>query len=229
MPSPDHPNAGSGRHHGTPPGAGPQQSRTRWVGDLHGRLTIRLAETTGHTRAAVSGEIDHGCAPTLDAVLGDSLHEAGHRLDLDLGGVTFFDCGGLNVLLRARSLAERSGARLTVTAVGGAVERVLVLTGTRGLFVPLGPDGTAPSGGPGPDRPPDGAAPPRPLRRPRDGAAAAVAVRTARPAGAAVGLADPAPGGRTLPRRHAGRRSRDSGPAAGSDRPEGAGLLAGEP
>ena len=109
MPSPDHPNAGSGRQGCTPPGDGPRSpatagSATCTAGSRYG--SPRPLSTPGPWCPERS---TNGCAPTLDRVLGDSLREAGHRLDLDLGGVTFFDCGGLNVLLRARSLAERSG------------------------------------------------------------------------------------------------------------------------
>lgn len=155
------------------PAPGDAPSSTGWIRDLHGRLTVRISESGRHMSARVAGEIDHTCAPTLDRVLHDSIRRAPDGLDLDFSGVTFFDCGGLNALLRARSLAGHLGVTLTVTAPGPAVERLLTLTGTHVLFLPGGAG--RPGDASGPDRPPDGAGPgphhapaghpPRPGRR----------------------------------------------------------------
>ncbi|HEY5836890.1 STAS domain-containing protein [Streptomyces sp.] len=167
------PNAGKDQDV-TGPGDAPPP--TGWIRDLHSRLTVRLTETGRHTRAAVSGEIDHACAGTLDRVLHDGIRQAPDGVDLDLTGVTFFDCGGLNALLRARSIAEQHGVSLTVTAVSPAVERLLTLTGTRVLFLPGGAG--PPGGAPGPDRPPDGGG----------SGSATAGIRCLRAAGTAVGL-----------------------------------------
>lgn len=175
-----------GREH---PGAGEDRGRSadgtrlpvRVVRDLHGDMCVRLTERGGRTTAVVTGEVDHTCAPTLERALLGSLGQSRGGLLLDLGGVSFCDCAGLNALLRVRRRATRRGCELTVVAPGPAVERLLVLTGTRVLL--LGPavtgDGRAEIPGPAralgpvpgsaPDRPPDrrrGAARHRP-RHPR--------------------------------------------------------------
>lgn len=110
----------------------------RVVRALRGRLTVRLtagpAGTTDRTRATVIGEVDLDCAPMLQDVLADNLRLSPGGLDIDLRGIAFFDCSGLNVLLRLRGLAEQFGTELTVTGMTPAVTRVLDLTGTRGLF-----------------------------------------------------------------------------------------------
>jgi anti-anti-sigma factor len=168
MSSPQHPDAGGGRQDAAAADGGPPSSRL--VHDLHGQLTVRLIETGLRTHAAVSGEVDHACAPTLDRVLHDCLRRPAHEVYLDLRAVVFFDCGGLNALLRARSLAERTGSALTVTAASRPVRRLLTLTGTRALFLP---DDAAPAGAPGPGRP---------------RADTAADVRTMESAGVAVGI-----------------------------------------
>lgn len=106
----------------------------RVVRGLRYRLAVRLTESDGRTRAAVSGEIDLDCAPTLRHVLEESLRLAPGGLDVDLRDVEFFDCSGLNVLLRLRALADRLGTRAVVSGMSPAVALVLDVTGTSGLF-----------------------------------------------------------------------------------------------
>ncbi|MEE4542490.1 STAS domain-containing protein [Streptomyces sp. V4-01] len=110
----------------------PSPPRDRVVRDLHGGIAVRLTESAGHTRAVVTGEIDLVSATTLRDVLGDILHCAPGRLEVDLGGVGFFDCSGLNVLLRLRARAREHGVELVVTAASPAVARLLEITGTNG-------------------------------------------------------------------------------------------------
>ena len=57
----------------------------------------------------VSGEIDIASASKLREELLSALHRHGARLALDLGGVTFMDCAGVNVLLAARRHARLDG------------------------------------------------------------------------------------------------------------------------
>jgi anti-anti-sigma factor len=102
---------------------------TRVVRHLRSGLSLRLTDADGGmTRVAVHGEIDLDCADLLEHVLIDALGFAPAGLHVDLTGVTFFDCAGLNALLRVRALAFEEDAELTVTAMSSAVRRVLDLT-----------------------------------------------------------------------------------------------------
>jgi anti-anti-sigma factor len=116
------------------------------VRDLHGDLAIRLTSLGGRTTAVVTGEVDHGCAPTLEDAIADSLASSPAGLRLDLGGLSFCDCAGLNALLRVRRLAEETGHPLELYALSPAVERLLVLTGTHVLFFPPCPGRPRPAG-----------------------------------------------------------------------------------
>lgn len=100
----------------------------RVVRHLRSGLTIRITEDGDRTRVRVEGEVDLDCADTLHQALADCLRATPHGVDVDLTGAEFFDCAGLNALLRARARAHDAGAELNVTAVSPAVARVLDLT-----------------------------------------------------------------------------------------------------
>ncbi|MFG1811330.1 STAS domain-containing protein [Streptomyces sp. NPDC049040] len=131
-------------HHSTPPqrpGAKPAAPATpaaardaRVVRHLRSGLVIRLTEEDGRTLAAVRGEVDLDCADLLEQVLTHALHSAPGGLRVDLSGVRFFDCAGLNSLLRAAATAAPGSAGMTVTSVSAAVARVLDLTRTWAVF-----------------------------------------------------------------------------------------------
>jgi len=106
----------------------------RVVRDLHSGLQVRLTEAGARTRATVIGEVDLGCAGMLQHVLQDTLSSAPGGLDLDLSGVAFFDCSGMNVLLRLRAQARGLGVPLAVVRMSPAVVRVLELTRSGALF-----------------------------------------------------------------------------------------------
>jgi anti-anti-sigma factor len=92
----------------TEPGAPPQPS-----------VTVVLA-----------GEMDLG---TRDEVLGAILRAVEDRprsVTVDLSGVSFMDCSGLGVLIRAKELVAAAGCQLVVSAFPEPVERLLALTGT---------------------------------------------------------------------------------------------------
>ncbi|WP_328460275.1 STAS domain-containing protein [Streptomyces sp. NBC_00448] len=115
-------------------GDDPAQSRTATFRDIGSGLTIRTVERNGRCRAAVCGEIDLATAAGVGSVLAHCLERSPGGLDLDLGDVLFFDCVGLNMLLRLRSRAIDRNVTLTVSALAPTVARILELSGTRGLF-----------------------------------------------------------------------------------------------
>ncbi|MEV0373013.1 STAS domain-containing protein [Streptomyces sp. NPDC050636] len=94
---------------------------------------IRAAGTT--TVLELRGELDIFAV----AVLSDRLDDlTGGRPDLllDLRAVTFMDCAGLSLLVRAGQRTRDRGGRLRLTGVaaGGSVARLLRMTGLTGEF-----------------------------------------------------------------------------------------------
>src|ERR1700759_5399046 len=76
----------------------------------------------------ISGEIDIESGPRLRDQLLCAMRRHGARLALDLTGVTFIDCTGINALLAARRHAQLEGGWLRVIRASPRVERVLSLT-----------------------------------------------------------------------------------------------------
>ena len=77
---------------------------------------------------AVSGEIDIASAPKLREELFGALGRHGTRLALDLDGVTFMDCAGIDVLLAARRHARLDGGWVRVTRASRPARNILMLT-----------------------------------------------------------------------------------------------------
>jgi anti-sigma B factor antagonist len=78
--------------------------------------------------AAISGEIDIQSGPQLRDQLLGIIRRHGTRLALDLSGVTFIDCAGINVLLAARRRAQLEGGSLRVLRASPRVRRLFELT-----------------------------------------------------------------------------------------------------
>ncbi|MFD7814919.1 STAS domain-containing protein [Streptomyces sp. NPDC059785] len=94
----------------------------------------------------VSGDIDLDAEAALQRTLGEALTRSARGVDVDLSGVGFCDCAGLNVLLRIRRRALTEGKTVTVPSAAPAVDRLLSLTGTRSLFGAATPDAGAGGG-----------------------------------------------------------------------------------
>ena len=90
------------------------------------------------------GELDLG-AEWLQPELYAVLHRSATGVDLDLEGVGFCDCAGLNVLLDLRREALDQGKTVTIRSCGPALGRLLDLTGAGELFKA---EGTASPGAP---------------------------------------------------------------------------------
>jgi anti-sigma B factor antagonist len=82
----------------------------------------------------VSGEIDIASAPRLRDELLGAIRRHGARLALDLGGVTFMDCAGINVLLAARHHVRLEGGWVHVLRASRRARKVLMLTGLHPEF-----------------------------------------------------------------------------------------------
>jgi anti-anti-sigma factor len=92
----------------------------------------------------ISGEIDIQSGPQLRDQLLRTMRRHGARLALDLTGVTFIDCAGINVLLAARRRAQLEGGWLRVIRASPCVQRVLALTCLHHVLMPTAlPDAAA--------------------------------------------------------------------------------------
>ncbi|AEW98590.1 STAS domain-containing protein [Streptantibioticus cattleyicolor] len=95
--------------------------------------TVLEYRTVFHGERAVVrlyGEIDMDSAPDLTTALALCLETRPHQVIVDLSGVAFCDCSGLDALLRARDHAAVRGIPLTVTGVTApVVVRLFALTG----------------------------------------------------------------------------------------------------
>jgi anti-sigma B factor antagonist len=92
----------------------------------------------------ISGEIDIQSGQQLRDHLLCTIRRHGARLALDLTGVTFIDCAGINVLLAARRRAQLEGGWLCVIRASPRVQRVLALTRLHHVLMPTArPNATA--------------------------------------------------------------------------------------
>jgi anti-sigma B factor antagonist len=84
----------------------------------------------------ISGEIDIASGPQLrDQLLGIiRRHDA--RIVLDLTGVTFIDCAGINVLMATRRHAQLEGGSLRVLRASPRVRRLFALTRLDSVLMP---------------------------------------------------------------------------------------------
>ena len=77
----------------------------------------------------VGGEIDRWSGTRLLHCAFDVMREHGPRLEINLAGVTFMDCGGVHVLLAIRQRARLLGGQLRVGSTSQPVSRVLEIIG----------------------------------------------------------------------------------------------------
>ncbi|MET8998479.1 STAS domain-containing protein [Amycolatopsis sp. Hca4] len=82
----------------------------------------------------VTGEIDVATAPSLRTGLQDVALEPGHRLVVDLGGVTFCDSSGISALITAYNVAKAAGADVALAAVPARLSRTFGLIGLADFF-----------------------------------------------------------------------------------------------
>jgi len=85
---------------------------------------------------AVTGEIDIQSGPELRDQLLGIIRRHGARLALDLSGVTFIDCAGINVLLATRRRAQLEGGSLQVLRASPRVRRVFALNHLETVLMP---------------------------------------------------------------------------------------------
>ncbi|MEV2229209.1 anti-sigma factor antagonist [Streptomyces phaeochromogenes] len=109
-------------------------------------LKIEAHQAGARTAVVIAGEIDLDGEQALKQVLSRALAESVTGVDLDLSGVEFCDCSGLNALLRLRRRALKVSKTVVIQAADPAVERLLAVTETASLFEPAFPPTHAPTG-----------------------------------------------------------------------------------
>jgi anti-sigma B factor antagonist len=99
-------------------------------------VCVEVTDADRITVVVVTGEIDAGSRLALQAPLSE-LSPQSHIL-LDMSGVPFMDCRGLNVILAQRVKMTAAGGSIHIHRASRAVQRVLQVTGTTDVL--RGPD-----------------------------------------------------------------------------------------
>jgi anti-sigma B factor antagonist len=107
---------------------------TTLTGGTQGQLAWSIYSDGHLAVAALDGELDLATRPGLAERLGP-LAEAGRHLILDLSGLSFCDCTGLNLFLHWQRQAAAAGGALHVVAATLQIRQLTALTGTRGLLL----------------------------------------------------------------------------------------------
>jgi anti-anti-sigma factor len=95
---------------------------------------LAVHRVTGADLVLVAGELDLDNAQALYCALCGALDRSAKNLTVDLRGVGFCDCSGLNALLRLRHRALAQGKTISVQGACPEVERLLAMTHTQSLF-----------------------------------------------------------------------------------------------
>ena len=86
------------------------------------------------TVVEIGGELDIASAPRLRESLLRTLREHGPTICVDLRGVTFLDCSGVNVLLATARRAWLEGGCLRVVRPSARARRVIGLLGLQDVL-----------------------------------------------------------------------------------------------
>ena len=95
---------------------------------------MRLVAVSGETAPAstlirVDGEIDLATEPKLRAAIAHAIDDGCRDITVDLGGVSFMDCAGVNALLWGRKHVGTADGRLSLGQVSPSAARILTLAG----------------------------------------------------------------------------------------------------
>ncbi|MGW6318886.1 STAS domain-containing protein [Streptomyces sp. NPDC055099] len=97
-------------------------------------FTSHAVVHSGRARVTLAGELDFDTAPCVLEAVDACLAKQPTSFCLDLTGISFCDCAGLNSLLTARLSVLQSGVDLLVAGVGIQLERLLALIGADDIF-----------------------------------------------------------------------------------------------
>ena len=85
-------------------------------------------------RLQLTGELDMDSGDLFEEQVALALGDRPAELIVDLGGLTFCDSSGIDVLLAARETATRAGIGFRITRATGIVLRSLTVTGVHDLL-----------------------------------------------------------------------------------------------
>jgi anti-anti-sigma factor len=92
------------------------------------QFSVTEIEVDGLAGVAVDGEINEATCGELEAALAGVSNGGGPAV-LDLGGCTFMDSKGLDVIVRVATRLQDDGRQLAVYNARGPVRRLLRVTG----------------------------------------------------------------------------------------------------
>ena len=95
-------------------------------------LSMFVRRCDDHALVDVEGDVDINSAPWLEQRLLNLLWGSGHRLLVDLSGVTFIDCFATRVLASTCRRAEQQACPIQFVAWSKPVARLAELTGLAG-------------------------------------------------------------------------------------------------
>ncbi|KUF17993.1 MULTISPECIES: STAS domain-containing protein [Streptomyces] len=104
---------------------------------MDGRFSVVAVSSDSEATRSVwrlKGELDLEGAPLIAETAGGGLDTGGWTVVLDCQDITFCDSSGLNVLLRLREQASRSGASLVIARPSENVRHLFRLTHTDSVF-----------------------------------------------------------------------------------------------
>ena len=109
------------------------------------RFDVSVEHTGSTAIVRLAGELDLATAPELSDVL-RGLEPGCKRIILDLTGLEFIDSTGLRLAVTEHDRASLDGFEFVIAGAGGAVLKVLRLTGLD-VTLPLAPDVASVLGG----------------------------------------------------------------------------------
>lgn len=93
------------------------------------RFSVSFRRDGMRSVVAVAGELDMATAPHLEDVLRGLCSPIDGDLEIDAAEISFCDCHGLAVLLRAAQRRRTRGRRLTVIHPSASLRRLIELAG----------------------------------------------------------------------------------------------------
>ncbi|MGW7410487.1 ANTAR domain-containing protein [Streptomyces sp. NPDC054833] len=97
-------------------------------------LLIHASAHGGRVLVTIRGDLDLSAEREVQTALRHALGQSTRGVDLDLSGIAFCDCSGLNCFLTARRHALKAGKTLTIRAASAPMQRLLSASGTWPLF-----------------------------------------------------------------------------------------------
>ena len=98
------------------------------------QLSIATRVDDDVARVHLSGELDVNTSPLVADQLTVLVNQGITSVIVDVSELTFVDSTGLRAILAGREKMQTDGATLVLEGASGVVERVLDMTGLRGLL-----------------------------------------------------------------------------------------------